>query len=224
MEYTEIRFRPKGGGVWWGDNFREFAARAVGEAADSRVFARSNSPAQVTFVGSKTWVGIRAYGDVGNHIAALDTAKAVGCALDAHFGAAHRAELLTGEIEVTSERNARYSIRRLVLPRNRTRKHFDELMKASRGHHPAPDFIVSMLPDLVRDGIKEYLRDGAGISGIRLTDKPVMGTPIMVHGEPAFTVANLHFSTSLITGPIQVGSLRARGYGDVRRILGSDHD
>lgn len=223
MDYTEIRFRPRGGGVWWGDSFREFAARAVNDGPGSKSFERKNSPARITFVGGKSWVGIRAYGDTENHIAALDTAKAVGRDLDARFGGSHRAEINSGEIVLDLARLAHYRIRRLVLPRNRTRKHFAELMKVSREHLPVPELIAVQIPEIIREGINEYF-PGGGVKFVRLDGAPLMGTPVMVHGEPAFTVANLAFSTNFITGPLQVGSLRARGYGDVRRVLGGCHD
>lgn len=237
--WIEIRFRPNGGGPWFPDSFREFVAAKLCSDAPPRLFwmGEEGKPLpgapRVTFVGSKGWVGVRVFKrdtdkDDESAAAALLAAPKIARALDQAFGGHHPVEIVHGEHEIKERKFTRYHIRKLVIPRNRSRKRYQDFLAAlpeegsGEVREIQPEFLP-LLADVILSGIREQNAQTGGLflSGLRFVEPPKWGAPVTAGGELAFVARDLTFILPhRITGPVQTGGLRTRGYGDIRRAIG----
>lgn len=237
--WIEIRFRPNGGWPWFPDSFREFVAAKLDGAASPTLFWMGSSGRPlpgtplVTFIGSKGWVGLRAIqteSESGRNaaMAALDASTAIARALDQSFGGQHAIEIKQGGYSVERAHPTKYHIRKLVIPRNRSRKRYEAFLGAlpPRGsgeeREIQPEFLP-MLSDLILSALKESLPNDAHcfLNGLKFVEPPKWGAPVTAGGELAFVARDLTFTLPYrVTGPVQAGGLRARGYGDIRMAFG----
>lgn len=243
--WMEIRYRPNGGGAWMPDTFREFVAKHLDQAADPHLFWRGKdgnplpgSP-RITFAGTRKWVGLRIVGDGNkdghegfreNSVIALQHANAIAVALDAAFGGLHAPEIKSGERSVKEQDYTSYHIRKLVLPRKKCRRMREQLLAAlpPRGSKEQRHVQTEYLDELkksILDGLREEFPDEAGLffSGLRWSESepPRWGTPLSINGELVFNAIDLNFTLPVrLSGPVQVGALRSRGYGDIHIALG----
>jgi hypothetical protein len=235
--WIEARYRPNGGGVWSPDTFREFAAGHL-DNADSRLFwSKEGKPnpgaPRITFIGSEKWCGIRVVGSPGkagldefrnDSDIALRHANQIAVALDKEFGGLHAVDIVSGEHDVAEKRYTKYHIRKLMLPRSKCRSMRDELLKAlpergSKNRAEVQPAYLDLLEATILNGLKEEFPDKAGLffNGFDWKEPPRWGVPLSVNGDLVFNAVDLVFSLPVrITGPVQVGSLRARGFGDIR--------
>lgn len=240
--WMEIRYRPNGGGDWMPDTFREFVAKQLDGAADPRLFWRTEDgkplpgAPRITFVGTRKWVGLRIVGSGSDEefradsVAALKHANAIAVALDAQFGGLHAPEIKSGERSVTEKDYTRYHIRKLVLPRKLCRRKREELIAAlpPRGsgeqRQIQPEHL-ELIKDAILKSLKEEFPEDAGLffNGLKWseTEPPRWGTPLSVNGELVFNAIDLNFTLPVrLVGPVQVGALRSRGYGDIHVAMG----
>lgn len=241
--WMEIRYRPNGGGNWMPDTFREFVAKQLGGDADPRVFWRGKDGkplpggARITFVGTQKWVGLRIVGASqsedfrANSVTALEHANAIAIALDNQFGGLHRPEIKSGEHSVTERDYTRYHIRKLVLPRKLCRRKREDLLAAlpPRGsgeqRQVQPEYL-EILKETILKGLREEFPEEKGLflNGMKWNknEMPRWGAPLSVNGELVFNAIDLNFTLPVrIGGPVQVGALRSRGYGDIQIAIGN---
>lgn len=242
--WMEIRYRPNGGGEWMPDTFREFVAKQLDGAADPRLFWRGEDgkplpgAPRITFVGTRKWVGLRIVGVDAREpsenfridsIVALKHANAIALAMDAQFGGLHAPEIKSGERSVTERDHTRYHIRKLVLPRKLCRRKREQLLAAlpPRGSGEQRQVQTEHLADLkeaILKGLKEEFPEEAGLffNGLKWSEPPRWGAPLSINGELVFNAIDLNFTLPVrLGGPVQVGALRSRGYGDIHIAMGS---
>lgn len=225
----ELRFKPHGGGVWFADTFRQFAARELQEGKHQDVFWRQDGKPrpgtpEIVFVGTKSWVGLRAYTASGGRAAAL-AAIDLARALDRCYpGAAHHVDILEFQDGLDVDEWTLYSVRRLAIPRNKTRKHYDEWLRKGappEGSSKAPldPSLHGVVTDVALAGLRERYPEAKWT--VRPHGELMVGTPVTVGGELCFTVRDLSiWLPNRLRAPLQIGALRSRGFGDLRRIVG----
>lgn len=222
--WMDIRFRPRGGGVWYPDEFRKFLASQM--PRKPRLFWRDEQgePMQgkpsINFIGGRRWVGIRATWEENNNSDReflLDTGLDIARTLDRVFGGHHPIEVASGERWIEDNRYTRYSIRKLAL-KGHGNKAFNEIMEKSRSH--------SLLNREEIDRIKKIIqRDLEGTFGKMLvpfdiSHSPRWGTPVMAGKQVYFVVRDIFFEARYrIHGPVYAGSLQSRGFGEIKRAL-----
>jgi hypothetical protein len=228
MQWLECRFRPNGGGLWSGDQFRKFVAAKIG-SKNPRLFWRNESgdPLHgvpfITFVGQKNWCGIRVIGDstfARDAEIALSAASPIANALDDEFGGLHTIEVMRGKLRLDASSPTKYHIRRLALSRCLCRAKREEILREL----PRPvaqtavkDEHLLMIESVIMNDLRQQFQ---GVYGFSFLERPLWATPFLAGGELVFAVKNISFRImGRIVGPVQVGSLRARGYGDVKIII-----
>jgi hypothetical protein len=181
----------------------------------------------ITFVGSKNWVGLRAVTDLhsrADRVIALESALEIARCLDTEFGGQHALDVVQGERRLEPKTHTTYHIRKLAIPRKRTKKEADALADLARTKGvPLSEEHLALVKDVILSSLREAFPDEAMllINSLTFSSSPVWGTPISVTGSLRFVAQDIHFALPhKIIGPVQVGSLRSRGFGDLRQPVG----
>lgn len=233
--WTEIRFRPNGGGPWYPDAFRKFLASKLENRVSPRLFWRGEdgkplpgSP-DIVFIGSRNWVGLRAWADAAasskpDAVIALESALEIARCLDAEFGGKHALDIVQGERAIEPKNRAVYHIRKLALPRKRTLKEADALADLARTKGvPLGEAHLALAKEVILAGLRETFPDEAPlfINGLTFLSTPTWGTPVSLGGALNYIAQDIQFALPhRVVGPVQVGALRSRGFGDLRQPIG----
>jgi hypothetical protein len=233
---AEVRFQPNAGGQWNPNDFREFAAMHLSKEFETVFWYKDGKPIQgtpeVCFVGSKDWVGMRAYTNKGcadMFTAAIQLAEK----LDDFFpGKPHAVKIQQfSDDAVNVEKGARYHISRFALPLSLTKgMDYASLlpMMPARGSTSAPmnEEWQEKIKHSIVSSLKEQLPALKNKHVVAdFTNGANWGTPVSKKTNDGksmlnFMARNLTISLNvMIHRPIQVGTLRSRGYGDLKRIV-----
>lgn len=221
----EVRFKPNGGGTWYANSLREFVAKHVKESKEKeRVLwyfngSPINETPQITFIGSKNWVGIRAYNDE-DAIAVYTVASQLAHCLDAAFdGPPHQVNLLRfAEKPSGNSKVMPYYINRLVLSTKLSSKLPKSLLSSiQNGDLTVDEATQEMVTNLINRHAKAFLGDDCPFIMLNKDTPMKWGTPIGIKGGLRFSLTGIHLLIKNDAfAPIQVGSLRTHGYGDIR--------
>lgn len=228
---------PQEGGPWYGDTFREYvASRLQGDEwrslfwMDKEGKPRPGRPL-TTFVAGRNWVGLRVFTGKqdlvdqakGDAVTMLRAALQVARSMDDDFSGRHHLETRQGQIKITEKRTS-YHIRKLAIRCKVMRADMHAFAKQITKDAPVDETTRGITADMIGRHMAEEL---PMLSNVRpsLSKKEgclQWGTPALVGGkELVFVIKNVVFTLPVrITGPVQVGALTSRGYGDVRQITG----